>query len=67
MRIQKSSLKTARPISAQKSKAVNASSKAKAMEHIKCAINALGADAKGGDSQAKSTIADLSVILFDLK
>ena len=67
MRIQKSSLKTARPRSTQKSKSVNASSKAKAMEYIKCAINALGADAKGGDSQAKSTIADLSVILFDLK
>ena len=44
MRIQKSSLKTARPISTQKSKSVNASSKAKAMEYIKCAINALGAE-----------------------
>lgn len=46
---------------------VKADEYAKASEHIMCAISALGDKAKGGDSHAKDVIANLSVVLFDLK
>ena len=39
----------------------------KAMEHIMCAISALGDKAKSGDSTARDAVANLSVVLFDLK
>lgn len=69
MKIQKSSLKTGKTIPKQNCKNVCAAAKGKAeaVKYIRCAIDALGAQAKGGDKQAKGTIADLSVILFDLK
>lgn len=38
-----------------------------ASEHVKNAIDALGDAASNGDKYAKQEIADLSVILFDLK
>lgn len=46
---------------------VTANEYAKASEHIMCAISALGDKAKNGDSHAKDVIANLSVVLFDLK
>ena len=46
---------------------VTANEYAKASEHIMCAISALGEKAKNGDSHAKDVIANLSVVLFDLK
>jgi hypothetical protein len=46
---------------------VKADEYAKASEHIMCAISALGDKAKSGDSHAKDVIANLSVVLFDLK
>ena len=46
---------------------VKADEYAKASEHIMCAISALGNKAKSGDSHAKDVIANLSVVLFDLK
>ena len=46
---------------------VTANEYAKASEHIMCAISALGDKAKSGDSHAKDVIANLSVVLFDLK
>ena len=41
--------------------------KAEAIRYIKCAIDALGAEVKSGNKDIKASIADLSVILFDLK
>lgn len=38
-----------------------------AKEQIKCAINTLGKSAIKGNAQAKSAIADLSVILLSMK
>lgn len=46
---------------------VKADEYAKASEHIMCAISALGDKAKSGDSHTKDVIANLSVVLFDLK
>lgn len=40
---------------------------AKASEHIKSAIEILGTKAKSGDAHAKEVIANLSVVLFDIK
>lgn len=53
----------------QKKNEVNASTdnKSEAKKYIKCAIDALGASAKGGDTIARDALANLSVILFDLK
>lgn len=52
------------------SKSVNSSSQSnkydKALSHIKAAIDELGKDAKT-DIIAKENIANLSVVLFDLK
>lgn len=39
----------------------------KATEHIMCAISALGEKAKAGDKSARDAVANLSVVLFDLK
>ena len=39
----------------------------KATEHIMCAISALGDKAKSGDTTARDAVANLSVVLFDLK
>ena len=39
----------------------------KAMKHIMCAISALGDKAKSGDNTARDAVANLSVVLFDLK
>ena len=57
-----------------KGKAVTASSAKvedkdieRAKEQIKCAINTLGRSAIKGSTQAKSEIADLSVILLSMK
>jgi hypothetical protein len=49
------------------SKTVNVNSKAEAKKYIKCAIDALGASAKSGDTVSRDALANLSVILFDLK
>lgn len=38
-----------------------------AKKYIKCAIDALGSSAKSGDTIARDALANLSVILFDLK
>lgn len=38
-----------------------------AVDHIKCAIQALGETAVTGDTKAKEAITNLSVILFDIK
>ena len=38
-----------------------------ALDHIKCAISALGQEALDGDSVAKEAIANLGVVMFDLK
>ena len=46
---------------------VTANDYAKASEHIMCAISALGEKAKSGDKQARDAVANLSVVLFDLK
>ena len=46
---------------------VNADEYAKASEHIMSAISVLGSKAKSGDTHAKDVIANLSVVLFDLK
>ena len=46
---------------------VTANEYAMASEHIMCAISALGDKAKNGDTLAKDVIANLSVVLFDLK
>lgn len=56
-------------ISIQKKRDIKASSddKAEAQKYIKCAIDALGASAKSGDTIARDALANLSVILFDLK
>lgn len=53
----------------QKKRDVKAStdSRAEAQKYIKCAIDALGASAKSGDTIARDALANLSVILFDLK
>lgn len=53
----------------QKKNEVNASTdnKSEAKKYIKCAIDALGASAKSGDTVARDALANLSVILFDLK
>ncbi len=40
---------------------------AEAAEYIRCAISALGASARKSDVLAKESIANLSVILMDLK
>ena len=41
--------------------------KQEAVEYIRSAISALGNSAIKGDTQSKEAIANLSVILFDLK
>ena len=46
---------------------VTANEYAKASEHIMSAISVLGSKAKSGDAHAKDVIANLSVVLFDLK
>lgn len=46
---------------------VNASAKAEAVEYIRSAISVLGDSAIKGDTESKDAIANLSVILFDLK
>ena len=46
---------------------VKADEYAKASEHIMSAISVLGSKAKSGDAHAKDVIANLSVVLFDLK
>jgi hypothetical protein len=53
----------------QKKNEVKASTdnKSEAKKYIKCAIDALGASAKSGDTVARDALANLSVILFDLK
>lgn len=52
----------------QKKNEVKASTdRDEAKKYIKCAIDALGASAKGGDTIARDALANLSVILFDLK
>ena len=52
----------------QKKNEVKASTdRAEAKKYIKCAIDALGASAKSGDAIARDALANLSVILFDLK
>lgn len=51
----------------QKKNNVTANDYAKASEHIMCAISALGEKAKSGDKQARDAVANLSVVLFDLK
>ena len=53
----------------QKKNEVTASTdnKSEAKKYIKCAIDALGASAKSGDTVARDALANLSVILFDLK
>ena len=53
----------------QKKNEVKASTsdKTEAKKYIKCAIDALGASAKSGDAIARDALANLSVILFDLK
>lgn len=51
----------------QKSSIQSSSDYNKAMEHIMCAISALGDKAKSGDSTARDAVANLSVVLFDLK
>lgn len=42
-------------------------SKSEAVEYIRSAISVLGESAIAGDTESKDAIADLSVILFDLK
>ena len=51
----------------QKSLIQSSSDYNKAMEHIMCAISALGDKAKSGDNTARDAVANLSVVLFDLK
>lgn len=46
---------------------VEASDKAEAVEYIRSAISVLGSSAIKGDTESKEAIANLSVILFDLK
>lgn len=55
-------------ITIQKKREVSASKdgKAEAKKYIKCAIDALGASAKNGDTVARDALANLGVILFDL-
>jgi len=62
-----SDVKSGRTIKTQKSGVTAAlNSKTEAVEYIKSAIHTLGATAKD-DIIAKEAIANLSVILFDLK
>lgn len=49
------------------SKVAASKNKDEAKKYIKCAIDALGASAKSGDTIARDALANLSVILFDLK
>lgn len=57
-----------RPLAAQKSEAIKAETGyEKAMNHIKCAIDALGTNAIEGDTKAKDSIVNLSVVLLDLQ
>ena len=69
MRIKKNEIVANQKIAIQKKIDVQASTdnKAEAKRYIKCAIDALGASAKGGDTVARDALANLSVILFDLK
>lgn len=55
-------------LTVQKPSAVRASKDvSEAKKYIKCAIDALGSSAKGGNAVSRDAIANLSVILFDLK
>lgn len=67
MRIKKNSVMNTQ-MKIQKPNKVQASnSKDEAKKYIKCAIESLGASAKNGDAVARDALANLSVILFDLK
>lgn len=63
MRIQKSNSK----VGANRSKVAAKTQYDKATAAIMCAIEALGNEAKAGDGKAKDAIANLSVVMFDLK
>lgn len=44
-----------------------AKNREEAINYIKCAINALGQEALDGDSTVREAIANLGVVMFDLK
>lgn len=69
MRISKNSArKSTKTVSSKPVKASRTANEyAKAQNYIKCAIDALGASAKNNDSKARESIANLSVVLFDLQ
>lgn len=46
---------------------IESNSYADAVEYIQCAIHSLGKDAKNQDVLARESIANLSVVLLDLK
>lgn len=68
MKIKKNS-KINSQMTIQKPSKVNASkdNNAEAKKYIRCAIDALGKQAQSGDTVARDALANLSVILFDLK
>lgn len=67
MRIQKSNSKIASKTGAVRSKVAAKTQYNEATAAIMCAIEALGNEAKAGDGKAKDAIANLSVVMFDLK
>jgi hypothetical protein len=69
MRIKKNEIIANQKIAVQKKSNIEATTdnKAEAKRYIKCAIDTLGASAKDGDIVSRDALANLSVILFDLK
>lgn len=63
-------IKKRRPANTAKGSHTNINAKTnydEAIDYIKCAISALGKSAKASDSVARESIANLSVVLMDLK
>lgn len=67
MKIKKNSVMNTQMKIQKPSKVQASNDKAEAKKYIKCAIDSLGASAKNGDAIARDALANLSVILFDLK
>ena len=51
----------------KKTRVTASNNKSEAVEYIRSAISVLGESAIAGDTESKDAIANLSVILFDLK
>lgn len=67
MKIKKNTIMNTQMKIQKPSKVKASTDKGEAKKYIKCAIDALGASAKSGDTVARDALANLSVILFDLK